>query len=90
MKTRIFWTIFFVLIIFGGCLIAYYTEEYQIKGTCEQKMVSFTPAGYSIYKVIIKYDDNSYEEVRVDLESYMSYKEGAIYYFTRSRLNWNK
>ena len=78
-------------VVIRGCVwMASKLEEYQIRGTCVQKVINSDRYGHSKYHVLVKFEDGSSEDWEVTLDSYLSYTEGITYVFTRQKFNWDK
>ena len=72
--------------------IGEHTETYQIKGVCRKTLITYDHRSeHTDYTVIIQYEDGDVVDINLmDGEDFFTYKEGATYYFTRTRWVWNK
>jgi len=92
MKTFL-WVIIAVFSLTGLIyFVQEHTETYEIKGICKKTLITYDHRSeHTDYTVIIQYEDGEVEDINLmDGKTYFTYKEGATYYFTRTRWVWNK
>jgi hypothetical protein len=77
--------VFAVLIWFMNSHTIWYTEG----GTVLEKHMYYEHrSGITDYKAIIRYDGGDVDGVDLTVEQYSEYKDGAHYYYRRSRWEW--
>lgn len=87
------WIVFFIIAFTGLMVfIQNHTEEYLVKTVCKKTFVTYDhKSRTTIYTVIVQYEDGKVEDLKYsDGRKFFDYKEGDIYYFKRTRWNWNK
>ena len=73
----------------GWYILAKHQIEYTIKGRCvEKRMFYDARCNETTYKVLLKMEDGTAEEVDADVGDYTSYDTGKTYSYTRYKMIW--